>query len=146
MTQTTERVESKKVEKILTFVKIMIVIVILIPLIIVLKNYEHVSSLRLSHFSQFFLALFLLFRFYTKFSKRKGQFIEWSPNEIQFKTKEQEGEIPINEIKNIDINIDSIDITLENGENYMLNIQDFGDYDTRIKIKDNFSKLQTLPV
>ena len=80
---------------------------------------------------------------YKKTSKKWGnQFIEWKKQELIFKTREYDiTTISIKDIESILIQLDIIEIKTED-ENYAINIEDYTDYDKRILLKENFTRLK----
>jgi hypothetical protein len=91
------------------------------------------------------LPIYMFFNFRQKTANRKGQFIKWTEDSIQFKSKDTECKIFISEIKDIKIGLDKIDLHLENGSTQTINIDDFTNYNDRLRIKENFGKLITTP-
>ncbi|NRF40697.1 hypothetical protein [Pedobacter foliorum] len=75
-------------------------------------------------------------------SKDAGLFIEWRPDQVEFKTHNGSGLIDIKMLKHIDVGLDEIKAYLEKDEVQVINIARFSDYDTRLKIKEHFSQLQ----
>lgn len=77
-------------------------------------------------------------------SEDAGLFIDWRTDEIEFKTHNGSGLINIRKLNHIDIGLDEIKGYLENEEVVVINIERFSDYNTRLRIKDNFSQLQKM--
>jgi len=137
-----DRVESRKNEKILLFLKVLISMLVSVFVgMIIYGKYKGYNGPKFSDIQPFILGLFLCFSFYLKFSKRKRLFIEWNEERINYKIEEVQGSIDIAEITNVEIDLDRVMITLKSSEVIVLNIQDFTDYDTRLKIKENFRSL-----
>lgn len=134
----TDRVESKRAEKILLFIKISSITFLFLIIMMAIKT----KNVRLSDFRGFGWSSVMLANAYTVFSKRKGQFIEWREDEIEYKTRSEEATIETKDIKNISIHLDVISIKSFQNQNYEINIQDFTKYEVRLRIKENFTKLQ----
>lgn len=75
-------------------------------------------------------------------SQDAGLFIEWRSDEVEFKTHNGFGLIDIKALKRIDIGLDEIKAYIENDEVKIIDIEHFTDYNTRLRIKENFSQLQ----
>ncbi|MCE3228234.1 MAG: hypothetical protein K0S32_2785 [Bacteroidetes bacterium] len=89
------------------------------------------------------LPIYLYFSFRKKTSSRKGQFIKWTENSVVFKSRGSENQILLTDIHNIKITLDNIDLHLKDGSTKTINIEDYSDYDDRMRIKGNFEKLTT---
>ncbi len=78
-----------------------------------------------------------------KLKNRKGQFIQWQKDSIVYKLKEEiiPKEIFLGDIKNIEIKLDIITIESIDQQKFILDISDFDKYESRIRIKSNFEKL-----
>ncbi len=82
----------------------------------------------------------LAFWFQYRITAKKwgGQFFEWRQNEIEFKSRKYERTtIPFDSIKEIDIRLDIIEIKTVN-QLFEINIEDYTEYEDRLKIKKNF--------
>jgi hypothetical protein len=75
-------------------------------------------------------------------SQDAGLYIEWRTNEVEFKTHNGFGLIDIKALKRIEIGLDEITAYIEVDEVKVINIERFTDYNTRLRIKENFSQLQ----
>jgi hypothetical protein len=75
-------------------------------------------------------------------SQDAGLYIEWRTNEVEFKTHNGFGLIDIKALKRIEIGLDEITAYIEVDELKVINIERFTDYNTRLRIKENFSQLQ----
>jgi hypothetical protein len=75
-------------------------------------------------------------------SQDAGLYIEWRTNEVEFKTHNGFGLIDIKALKRIEIGLDEITAYIEVNEVKVINIERFTDYNTRLRIKENFSQLQ----
>lgn len=134
----TDRIESKKAEYILIFLHIAFAILLSLAVIIAITS----KHLRFSDFRSFTLPFIMMVNAYSLLNRQKGQFIEWRADEILYKTKGEEGTVEIKDIKNITIHLDTIVIDAINNYTYTINIQNFTKYETRLRIKENFTKLQ----
>ena len=82
--------------------------------------------------------------YFSKFQKllinRSNQFIDWSIDTITYKLKNDNSQYIIQreEIKEILIHLNRIEVTDDKNQMKILDISDFLDYKTRIKIKSNF--------
>lgn len=133
-----DRVESKKAQIVLLFTKIAAVVVLVLMIIMATTK----SNVRFSDFKDFIIGFILLLNLNNIFNKRKGQFIEWPEDEIEYKTRDEEATIELKDIKNVSIHLDTINIKSIQNQDYKIDIQDFTDYKTRLRIKENFTKLQ----
>jgi|SRR5690554_338990 len=86
------------------------------------------------------VGLFIQYRQTAK--KWGGQFIEWTDNQIIFKSRKYaKTTIEITDIESIEIKLDLIIIkTIEN--NYEINIEDYTEYEDRIQLKNNFERVK----
>ncbi|RZL20012.1 MAG: hypothetical protein EOO89_01580 [Pedobacter sp.] len=75
-------------------------------------------------------------------SEDDGLFIEWRNDEVEFKTHNASGIISIKALKRIDIGLDEIKAFSEADEVKIVDIEHFTDYNTRLRIKENFTLLQ----
>ncbi|WP_310991034.1 hypothetical protein [Aequorivita marina] len=82
------------------------------------------------------VGLFLQYRQTAK--KWGGQFIEWTDNQIIFKSRKyDETTIEIDDIESIDIKLDMICIKTKE-KNYEINIEDYTKYEDRFELKSQF--------
>ena len=89
--------------------------------------------------------ILLYFLYQSKNSKHKGQFIKWTQNTIEYKSKDIENSVAIPDIQDIKINFDDITLLLKDGSTQTINIIDYTDFADRKRIKSNFEKLITTP-
>ena len=75
-------------------------------------------------------------------SQDAGIFIEWRVDQIEYKTHKEAGVIDVCSLNNIDVGLDEIRVYSENDHVQVINIERFSDYETRLRIKANFSQLQ----
>lgn len=136
-----DRVESRKSENILRFIKYAAGTILTATTIFIIWNWDKIDSLRLSHFKPFIPVITLGGGFYLQIAKQRGQFIEWSADAIEFNTQKVKGKFLISDIKKIDQSLDIITITLKNDENRTIDIQNFTKYEVRLRIKENFNKV-----
>jgi hypothetical protein len=75
-----------------------------------------------------------------------GQFIEWSENEISFKSRQEETKtIKLDSIKKIEIKSSEVLLNTIEDLSYTINLDDYREYSEKIKIKNNFKILKTKP-
>ena len=87
---------------------------------------------------------YLLIKNYKNLTKRTGQYIDWQGGFVIYKLKENETPITLGQrrIKDIRIALEIIEIIDVDNKTYKLDISDFGNYETRIRIKNNFTKMK----
>lgn len=138
-----ERIENKRFEKTIRLFKILAIssvaivgLYILSTLIFFNGEFEFVN------FSGFLFAIGFYFEYKRKARTLGGQFIEWTENEISFKTRQKEA-IVINyeSITDIIIKLHEIIIKTDDNEEHKLYIEDFTDYTERMRIKNNFESI-----
>lgn len=84
-----------------------------------------------------------LFERLKNLKRRMKEAIEWNDEGITFyRTQIDFFFVNYLDIDNIIVNTDSINIWLKNGEQETYSIKDYGDYNARKKIKENFAVLQ----
>lgn len=88
------------------------------------------------------LPIYFYYNYRSKTSKHKGQFIEWRENILEFKSKDSHEKIDLEKITDISIHLDLITITLSDRTTKILNIEDYVEYDDRLRIKSNFERMQ----
>jgi hypothetical protein len=79
-----------------------------------------------------------------KISKNKQMpFIEWWTDKIVFRSSKtgQESSILIDDISDVSIKFDAISISTISNKSFEINLDEYMEYDQRIKIKDNFAAL-----
>jgi hypothetical protein len=86
------------------------------------------------------IGLYISYR--SKTAQHKGQFIRWTDNSVEYKSKDQNGVVAISELSKIDINLDTIDLHVKDGATHVINLEDYKEYTDRLRIKSNFEKLQ----
>lgn len=70
-----------------------------------------------------------------------GQFIEWSENEISFKSRKYKHTIiKLSNIESINIRLETIEINTPE-KNYAISIEDYTKYEDRMRLKENFEKV-----
>ena len=75
-------------------------------------------------------------------SQDAGLFIEWRADQIEYKTHKGAGLIDVSSLNHIDVGLDEIKIYSKTGHVQVINIERFSNYNTRLRIKSNFSQLQ----
>jgi len=142
-----EKVEANSIAKMLRLTKLIAIGLMLFSILLLFIQTE---ITRLGWW--FDRILMLLFGFYIYFKSSKdlknksGQFIEWKQNNIHYKLKEDKSSrtIDIKDIKDIQINLDSIYVTDLKNQTLKLDISDFREYKKRQRIKENFEKINKL--
>jgi len=139
------KVENNKILKGYKFTKIGMPIMLLLLILYIF------IGIRRSDIIEFGLMIFgnILFiwsyiSYKVKISNNKGMpFIEWWTDKIVFRSSKtgQEREIMINDISNISINLDEISILTEGDKTFEINLDEYIEYDQRMKIKENFAEL-----
>jgi len=87
------------------------------------------------------LFLFIFHRNRTK--KWGGQFIEWKEDGVEYKSRESDiVSINFQDLSDIVINLDTIIFKLKNGLDKELLIEDYTEYEDRIRIKSNFESVK----
>lgn len=82
----------------------------------------------------------LIHSFFSHRNKR-GQFIEWSEEAIVFKSKKySSSKVLLKDIKSIEIGLDVVEIEAKE-KWYKINIEDYTEYEDRLRIKENFRNL-----
>lgn len=72
-----------------------------------------------------------------------GQFIEWAPDYVEYKCRQNKSElVRLNTLINIDIKLDEVILTLTDGKEKTISLEDYTEYSDRIKIKENFECLK----
>ncbi len=140
-----ERIESRKIDRIQ---RVLVICAIVMAITSSFKIYSS-TSIQRSRFgwwidSVILVVIFanILLRHQKQLTNRKGQFIEWVPEAINYKLKNEDSAQTINrsKINSINIHLDEIDINLKSGEKLLLDISDFDKYEDRLRIKANFEK------
>lgn len=85
----------------------------------------------------------LLFFGYWLYLRRLGpQFIDWTGSHLIFKIgKERERNIPLQNIKRVEVKLDEIILHHNDGASTSINIESFQEYEDRLKIKENFQSI-----
>ena len=83
---------------------------------------------------------------YKNLKNRRGQFIEWTKDDLIFKLKNEvePKKIRQNQIESIIIQADIIEIIEKSKQTNILDISDFNKYEDRLKIKSNFENQKQL--
>ena len=95
--------------------------------------------------ADFTITLLLIgFLFYYRNSVKKltGQFIEWTDERISYKDRITEQIIPISDLEDIEIKIDDIVLCTRDEECFIINLDDFIEYEDRKAIKAKFEELR----
>lgn len=85
--------------------------------------------------------LLLFLHYHSVTSKHKGQFIRWTEDKIEYKSKELNDIIAVSEIQNIEIHLELIRIYLADNIVHIINIEDYTEFEDRKRIKNNFKRL-----
>lgn len=140
-----EKIESRKIDKakkVLLFCGIGLIIISVI-------QFLTASSTQLTGIGWWFdtlliviLPIYFLVKNQKILTNRSGQFIEWTIDSIVFKLKNETAAltIPRDQIRSINIHLDTIEIVDKSGKNFSLDISDFDKYEDRLKIKSNFER------
>lgn len=134
-------VYSSKIETVLKIIVIMIYTSLAIALARVGVGYGTSGTLNPASSVHEIIAMVIALAMYTFISRRSGQFIQWTEEEVLFKAGGIEGTIPVRMIRKIQIEEEKIIIMQQNGCQECLDLSDFNNYKTRLRIKSNFSKL-----
>ena len=141
----TERIESHKIDK---AKKIMLYCGIGLIIISAIKFFT-ASSIQLTGIGWWFdtllliaLPVYFLLKSQKELTIRSGQFVEWTEDLIIFKLKNESlpKTIQRNQVKSINIHLDTIEIIDKIAQKFTLDISDFDKYEDRLKIKENFKK------
>lgn len=138
-----DRIENKRFEKNINFFKWSAAITLILALakISFNPNIFNVSG-KASDFMISLIPIFLYIQYRNVSKKWRGQFIEWTENEISFKSRKHDNtSINLTEITSINIKLDIIEIETKR-ENYSINIEDYTKYEDRLRIKNNFEKIK----
>jgi hypothetical protein len=137
-----DEIKSERIEK---FEKFFLYCAIGTALLLAIKIYLNTAILTgEGEAIDYVLPLLPISSYYTfrkKTSKRKGQFIRWTEKTIDYKSDGTEDTIFLTDIQDIHISLDMIDLHLNDGTTHTINVQDYADYNDRIRIKDNFTKV-----
>jgi hypothetical protein len=86
------------------------------------------------------IVIFIQFKRTAK--KWGGQFFEWRENEVEFKSRKYDTTIiHYNDITSINIKLDIIEIETKQ-KKFEINIEDYTEYEDRIRLKSNFEKIK----
>lgn len=103
---------------------------------------DRVENKRFEKSNRLFLILLFLYSRY-RFRKWGGQFIEWNDKGIIYKARETSPtEISYDSIQDIAIHLDTIVFSLADGGERTLLIEDYQEYEDRLRIKANFEKIR----
>ena len=91
------------------------------------------------------LPIYMYYNFRKKTSKHKGQFIKWTENYVEFKSKDNQSTVQYQDIQTVNIGLDNIAINLKDNSTHTINIEDYTNYDDRLRIKKNFETIITAP-
>ena len=142
----TERIEANSTTIMLKTLRILGVSLIVIGTIkIVMRTNQSFTGFGVYIDSLIMITIsgFLTYKSYTsEIKNRIGQFIEWDGTYIKYKLKEDKImiTIPLTEIQNVFIKLDTITIQTIDSIEYVLDISDFQEYEKRLKIKQNFER------
>lgn len=138
-----DRIENKRFEKNIKLFK-WLAIISIIPIIgkLILNPEILTGKGTFLDYAINFIPVFLFFEYSRKAKNWGGQFIEWKEGKISFKLRKvSENTIEYSNIESIEIKLDNIIITLKDGEKYDLNIEDYTEYEDRLRIKENFKRI-----
>jgi hypothetical protein len=138
-----DRIENKRFEKNIKLFRWLAVLTLIIAIIkISLDPNIFNSSGRKFDFIISLLPISLFLQYRQTANKWGGQFIEWTENEISFKSRKYDNTIiNLDDIDEILIKLDTIEIRTKN-KNFVINIEDYTDYQIRLRLKNNFEKIK----
>lgn len=138
-----DRIENRRFEKNIRFFKWSAIITFVLAVIKVIAFPEVLEEKGKT--GDFFLLLLpiALYMNYRRTAKNwGGQYIEWTKDNISFKTRNHSSTIiEIRKISKIDIEFDVIKIYTSKKQ-FKISIEDYTNYEDRIRIKDNFESLR----
>ena len=103
-----------------------------------------ISALSLIIMAAILILIIIAYRY--RAQKYGGQFIEWTEDSIIFKTRQRSSHsVQIEQIKEIDIQFDTVEFLMSDGSKTTLNFIDFHDVEDRKRIKTNFEKMKIMP-
>jgi hypothetical protein len=144
--QLVDRVETKRVER---YRKLMLYSSVILLVCGIYKFYRYTTTTGFRNAGWWFDAiLFIIIPVYTLINLKKNtagrihQFIEWYTDKIVFNSGTNEVAILLNQIKSIEVKLDTIEIQTIDHNNQSLNLFDYTDYDMRKRIKKNFDDLK----
>ena len=101
------------------------------------------NSWEVIDFLVFLFPVFLFLYYRRRLKKWGGQFIEWNKTGILYKARETSTtEIKYESIEDLSINLETIVFKLKDGSDKTLLIEDYLEYEDRIRIKGNFEKMK----
>jgi hypothetical protein len=138
-----DRLENKRYEKNINLYKSAAVITLILAIFKVIytpniftgfaKPVDFITSL---------IPIVIFIQFKRTAKKWGGQFIEWRENEVEFKSRKYDKIIVhYNNITSINIKLDIIKIETEQ-KKVEINIEDYTEYEDRIRLKSNFEKIK----
>ena len=138
-----DRIENRAIDKYWKSLRFSMIVLIILGLIKFFIGYP----IKLTGIGWWIDTLLLVISpiiYFSKFQKllinRSNQFIDWFIDTITYKLKNDNSQYIIQreEIKEILIHLNRIEVTDDKNQMKILDISDFLDYKTRIKIKSNF--------
>jgi|GEM_PF-1243751 hypothetical protein len=142
-----ERIENKGFEKTVKTFKILTIISLSIVVLLFLTDHVFkVTDIGYVNLSGFIFVVGFYYDYRKKVKTLGGQFIEWSENEISFKSRQEETKtIKLDSIKKIEIKSSEVLLNTIEDLSYTINLDDYREYSEKIKIKNNFKILKTKP-
>ena len=102
------------------------------------------KSLKFYHLSPLLISIIFISFYLIRRKKWGGQYIEWNEESVIYKSRgPNQIEIQYRLIEELEIRMDSIEFKLKDGTINILEIEDFFEYEDRIRIKKNFEKWKT---
>lgn len=138
-----DRIENTRFEKNIKLFKWVAILSFLLVIVRILFDLEIMNGGgKLSDLFTSLIPVGMFFQYRSTAKKWGGQFFEWKENEVEFKSRKYDKTVVThNSIIQINIKLDIIEIKT-NDKLYEINIEDYTEYNDRLRLKNNFEQLK----